>query len=67
MQGQMITLNNKQYNRNVEMLGDVEKITWFEVNGDTETEIYSEEEAIRLEEAYEDTLLAIITPVLPII
>ena len=61
MQGQMINLNGKTYNRQVEMLRDVEKITWFECGGQTEQEIYNQEVMLELEEAYENILLTIIT------
>jgi len=68
MQGQIISINGKTYNRQVEMLGDVEKITWFEyINEQSEQEIYDQDEMHRLEEAYETILFATLMPNLPII
>jgi len=68
MDGQIISMNGKMYNRSIEMLGDVQKVTWFECYGTLiEQEIYDQEEMDRLEEQYENVLLSIITPPLPII
>ena len=67
MQGQIISMNGKTYNRSIEMLGDVQKVTWFECYGITEQEIYDQEEMLKLEEQYEKVLSIIMTPALPII
>ncbi len=72
MQGQIISMNGKMYNRTIDHLcgeGEdrVEKITWFECHGITEQEIYDQEEMLKLEAEYEKVLSIIMTPVLPII
>jgi hypothetical protein len=72
MQGQIISINGKTYNRTIEHLAGVgedrvEKVTWFECYGITEKEIYDQEEMLRLENSYEKILTSIISPVLPII
>ena len=72
MQGQIISMNGKTYNRTIEHLAGVgedrvEKVTWFECHGITEQEIYDQEEMLKLEEQYEKVLSIIMTPALPII
>jgi len=66
MRGNIISFQGSTFNRQVEMLGDVEKITWFQFfekkNQGTELEIYDQELALILEEAYEAKCLSDITP-----
>lgn len=65
MTGQVISFQGSTFNRQIEMLGDIEKITWFqcfEKNQGTELEIYDQELALILEGLYEDICLHMITP-----
>lgn len=74
---QIITMNNKTYQRDVELIGDVEKITWFEVIKElsddfvgytfSSKEIYDQETLETLEMTYLDALTLTMTPVWPII
>jgi len=65
MTGQVISFQGSTFNRQVEMLGDVEKITWFqcfEKNQGSEIEIYDQELALILEDVFEKLCLITITP-----
>lgn len=65
MRGNIISFQGSTFNRQVEMLGDVEKITWFqcfEKNQGFDAEIYDQELALILEEIYEDICFRMITP-----
>jgi hypothetical protein len=53
-----LSLNGNVYRRQVEMLGDVEKITWYE----SEKEVYDQDLMIELEEAYDKTRIAAMSP-----
>lgn len=65
---QFINMNGKTYNRQISMLGDVEKITWFQcLDKETEKEIYDQDEMLELEGAYEKIICRLLTPILPII
>lgn len=59
-----IKFHGDTYKRHVEMLGDVEKITWFIYLEaiDEEKEIWSQDMATRLEEEYEKICLAELIP-----
>jgi hypothetical protein len=64
-----VTINGIEYLRRVEMLGDIEKIIYFEykkidedTNLDEYHEIYDEEEADELEFIYEKMCTAEFTP-----
>jgi len=64
-----VTINGIEYLRRVEMLGDIEKIIYFEykkidedTNLDEYHEIYDEEEADELEFMYEKMCTAEFTP-----
>jgi hypothetical protein len=59
-------LNDKEFIREVEMLGDVEKIRWYEIKIQTipglgtdicESEVYDQDELDELEGAYEMKLV----------
>ena len=58
-----VTLNGIQYTRNVELLGDVEKVSWHSPIG----EMFDNESLEELETIYENICLSEITPALPII
>jgi hypothetical protein len=63
MKGTIISFKGNTYNRVVEMLGDVEKITWFQCfEGNVEKEIYDGDILSTLEGVYEDSCLQMITP-----
>ena len=71
MQGQLVILKGNKYIREVEMLGDVEKITYFMVidakdderyKSDLYKEVYDQTMAYDLEMAYEEILQAELTP-----
>jgi hypothetical protein len=69
MQGKQIRLNGANYIRNVEYIGDVEKITYTQVilakedlHHNLYIEIYDQEFAYALEMAYEDMLTFEFTP-----
>lgn len=80
--GNVITFKGKTFRREVEIIGDVEFIKWFngsveifnDENGDVEfikwfncsTEIFNDEN-MELESAYEATIIKVLTPYLPII
>jgi hypothetical protein len=62
---QVITFKGSTFGRHVEILGDVEKITWyqtFEEGQGTDIEIYDPELSIILEDTYVETCLAVLTP-----
>jgi len=70
-----VKLHENSFVREIEMIGDVEKIRWYQIlesnlvpkQENFEKEIYSQEELDDLELEYEDFLLEQITYVLPII
>ncbi len=64
-----IILNDKFFRREVEMLGDVEKVRWYEYkeDSDTHSEIYDQQELDTLELALEDSIINTLTPVPSII
>jgi hypothetical protein len=62
MRGNIISFRGNTYNRQVEMLGDVEKITWFLCIGENETEIYDSNMLSILEDFYMNVCLYMITP-----
>ncbi len=64
-----IILNDKFFRREVEMLGDVEKVRWYEYkeDSDTHSEIYDQQELDTLELALEDSVINTLTPVPSII
>lgn len=67
MKNSVIKFNGKSYLREVEILGDVEKIKWFTIKTNLEFEIFDQDELLELENAYEDYLLDFITPTKPFI
>ena len=65
MKENSINFQGSTFNRQVEMLGDVEKITWFqyfEKNKGLEREIYDQELAFILENVHENICQNMITP-----
>jgi hypothetical protein len=64
-----VKIKGENYVRSVEMLGDVEKITWFKhfKHNNSNEEIFDHDEMNTLEEAYESLLMAELIPALPII
>jgi hypothetical protein len=67
MKNSVIKFNGQSYIRDVEMIGDIEKIKWFITKSNLEFEIFEQDELLKLEDAYEDYLLDFITPMKPII
>jgi hypothetical protein len=67
MKNSVIKFNGQSYIRDVEMIGDIEKIKWFIIKSNLESEIFEQDELLKLEDAYEDYLLDFITPMKPII
>lgn len=64
----MINYKGKKYKRQVELLGDVERVIWFEViDMTTQTEIYDDKLSIELEKFYEKMLLIQLFPTKSII
>ncbi len=72
----MLTIKGKDYHREFELLGDVEKVRWYEITmlqlGSmepevSETEIYDQDELDELELAYEARLVAEMFPTQTII
>lgn len=63
MRGNIISFRGNTYNREIEMLGDVQKITWFLcIDKDHETEIYDSDVLSILEDYYMEICLHMITP-----
>lgn len=69
MKEKFVTINGVEYLRSVEMLGDVEKITYFifkkideDDNLDEYYEVYDQNFANKLELAYEEACTAEFTP-----
>jgi hypothetical protein len=64
-----VKIKGNNYARSVEMLGDVEKISWFKVfkHDNSFEEIYDHDDMHGLEEAYEALIMKSITPALSII
>jgi hypothetical protein len=67
MKNSVIKFNGQSYIRDVEMIGDIEKIKWFIIKSNLESEIFEQDELLKLEDAYEGYLLDFITPMKPII
>lgn len=61
----IINHKGQDYVRDVEMLGDVQKITWYK-SGET-LEIFDAELCLELEMAYEAVIFESLIPILPII
>lgn len=60
MNGTTITHKGNNYTREVELLGDVEKVKWY--HEPDFKEIYDQDEMFELENIYEGIILAEITP-----
>lgn len=67
MKKKLMNYNGIEFRREVTLIGDVEKITWFNNQTSGYSEIHDQVVLNHLEQAYEDILLAEITPPLPII
>lgn len=67
----LITIKGKPYLRCVDMLGNVEKVTWFRHNPVSSikynSEIFDIEELNTLEDEFEKLVMKTITPIKPII
>lgn len=62
MNDKLMTYNGIRFRRAVTLLGDVEKITWFNDQTSQYSEIHNQVVLDVLEEAYMGTLLEAITP-----
>lgn len=65
MKGKTLFYKGSEFIRTVTMIGDVEKITWFQVLPEAhglETEIYNSDFANELELVYEENCTAEFTP-----
>jgi hypothetical protein len=63
---QTVIFQGSTFNRQVEMLGDVEKITWFQKDSqedDTLIEVYNSELSTILEDQYIESCVAELIPV----
>lgn len=66
----IIIFNGKTYNREVDKMGELDMVKWFNYQSDTNEsnrEIYDEELLNELEEYYEQIIVNSITPNTPII
>lgn len=73
----IISLNGKDFQRDFELIGDVEKVRWYELKyskipvlGEPdifESEVYDQEELDKLEIAYESSLVSEMYPTQTII
>ncbi len=63
----IINFKGHPYRREVEMLGDVEKVRWYNTKLSGYSEIHSQEELDELEGVYDATIIKELTPVFPII
>jgi len=61
----MINYKGQDYTRDVEMLGDVQKVTWYK--GDETLEIFDQQLCLALEASYEAVIIEAIIPALPLI
>ena len=62
-----IDYKGSSYRREVEMLGEVEMVKWYQTKMSGFSEIYDHELSTSLEEAYEASIIHSITPALSII
>ncbi len=60
-----INYKGQDYTRDVEMLGNVQKVTWYK--GDETLEIFDQKLCLALEANYEAIILESIIPILPLI